>query len=155
MDAYSQQHGRGVCALCFCSFFISMSVIINIPSVLLLARHEECWIGPQAPALVATGIRTVPGVPKLPPKQVFPCPHSLLPHLLPGTTVLSKTSFFKLKLFNNSVAYVRKAVFLNVMYEPLSRSSPCRPLLSLSPTSFLYPLKALHVFSHLFVVVIV
>lgn len=82
-----------------------MSVIINIHSVLLLARHEECWIGPQAPAVdKATGIRTVPGVPKHPPKQVFPYPHSLLPHQLPGTTVLSKTSFFKLKLFNNSVA---------------------------------------------------
>ena len=85
-------------------------------------------------------------VPKHPPEQVFPCPHSLLPHLLPGTTVLSKTFFFfKLKLFNNSVAYIRKAVCLNVMYEPLSRSSPCLPLLSLSPTSFLYQLKTLHV----------
>lgn len=30
------------------------------------------------------------------------------------------TSLFKLKLFNNSVAYIRKAVFLSVMYEPLS-----------------------------------
>ena len=89
--------------------------------------------------------RNCAGVPKHPPKQVFPCTHSLLPHLLPGTTVLSKTSFFKLKLFNNSVAYIRKAVCLNVMCEPLSRSSPCLPLLSLSPTSFLYQLKTLHV----------
>ena len=63
---------RCLCSL-FLQLFISMSVFINIQSVVLLAMHEECWIGPQTLTVdKATGIGTVPGSPNILPSRSFP-----------------------------------------------------------------------------------
>ena len=66
---------RCLCSL-FLQLFISMSVFINIQSVVLLAMHEECWIGPQTLTVdKATGIGTMPGSPNILPKllESEPC----------------------------------------------------------------------------------
>lgn len=88
-------------------FHFMFPVIINIPLSSSWQRHEECWMKATAPLWLLLESELCQGVPKLPLKQVFPASLPSAPPASLAPQCYQKTSFL-IKLFFNSVAYVRR-----------------------------------------------